>query len=102
MAAYVEENKSHLDKLIALEGDGWKARIDFSDDSAPKHTPVEFEYEPEEDQKALNDMLYENYCLRLRCQCITEAKRQFCGLWPSGAEITMRLYNTYTLITTFP
>jgi hypothetical protein len=67
MAEYIKENKAHLAELVAFESEGYTARINFDDPAAPSHEPVMFEEEPEEDQKALNDMLHENYCLRLRC-----------------------------------
>jgi hypothetical protein len=67
MAEYIKENKALLAELVAFESEGYTARINFDDPAAPRHDPVMFEEEPEEDQKALNDMLHENYCLRLRC-----------------------------------
>jgi hypothetical protein len=67
MAEYIKENKALLAELVAFESEGYTARINFDDPAAPKHDPVIFEEEPEEDQKALNDVLHENYCLRLRC-----------------------------------
>ncbi|KAE9379216.1 hypothetical protein N431DRAFT_478282 [Stipitochalara longipes BDJ] len=103
MAKYVVESKELLAKLVAFEHEGYLARIDFDCPEAPKHTPINFEYEPEEDQEALNSVLHENYCLRLRFQCITEVKRQYrVGVYQSGEEVTMRMYDKYHFKVTFP
>jgi hypothetical protein len=67
MAEYIKENKAHLAELVAFESEGYTTCINFDDPAAPKHDAVLFEEEPEEDQKALNDVLHENFCLRLRC-----------------------------------
>jgi hypothetical protein len=103
MAEYIAENKSLLAKIVAFESEGYMVRINFDDAAVPKHIPVNFEYEPEEDQKALNDMLYENYCLRLRFQCLTEVKRQYCiGVYQAGEEVNMKMYGNYLFKVTFP
>ncbi|PMD36457.1 hypothetical protein L207DRAFT_586163 [Hyaloscypha variabilis F] len=103
MAKYIAENKELLGKLVAFEREGYLAHIAFEYPDSPKHTPVNFEDEPEESQKALNDILHENYCLRLRFQCLTNIKRQHrVGVYKSGEEVTMRMYGNYHFKVTFP
>jgi hypothetical protein len=103
MAEYIMENKAHIAELVAFESEGYTARINFDGPAALHHDPVKFEEEPEEDQKALNDMLHENYCLRLRCQCIKLSKRHgWEKLWPNGTEVPMIMYGKYMFIVTFP
>jgi len=102
MATYVKENKELLAELVGFESEGYLARIDWDHSATPKHTPVNFRSEPAEDQVVLNDILEENYCLRLRCQCLREVKRH-CRVGDyNGEEITMRLHKTFQFRVTFP
>jgi hypothetical protein len=87
--------------LVAFESEGYTARLVLEE--FPPHQPVVFEDEPEESQKALNEMLQLNFQLRIRSQAIKEMKRSACNsVLASGVEYTMRLYKQYKVICTHP
>jgi len=103
MAKYVTESKELLNKLVKFENEGYLASIDFEYAKAPKQIPSTFQGEQLSHQEALNKILYENYCLRLRVQCLTEVKRWYgAGVYLSGQEVTMQLYEIYQFKVTFP
>jgi hypothetical protein len=101
MQKYIEENKKLLAELVAAESEGYKARLVL--ECFPSHKWVDFEYEADDSQEPLNDMLHLNFQLRIRCQAVKLMKREASsGIYASGHEYQMRMFGMYKVFGTFP